>query len=328
MVFAALIGGLVGSRIDYILQNWDKVSGDLLGNIFSGSGLVWFGGLVGGALGVILWARWRGFLGWQLFDAAAVPLAVGYAIGRVGCQLSGDGDYGTHSDLPVGDVLPGRHGPDHGHRAPHARVRDARDGGRRRGAVAPARPLRAGRAVRALPDRSPGSSASWSSSSGATRRSWPASRSRSSSPWRCWRSAWPSWSCAATCPSPPRPERGAHRGGGAERQRHRRAGCAVGVEGDLDAHDARDHGDGRTRQHRLTRRAGMGADRDRRRRSGPPGRAARRGPEPPRRRRRRGGPAERGASGRGGRRPRPRRPGRTPPRRAAGGARRARRRRA
>ena len=100
MVFAALIGGLVGSRIDYILQNWDKVSDDLLGNIFSGSGLVWFGGMVGGALGVILWARWRGFLGWPLFDTAAVPLAVGYAIGRVGCQLSGDGDYGTHSDLP------------------------------------------------------------------------------------------------------------------------------------------------------------------------------------------------------------------------------------
>jgi phosphatidylglycerol---prolipoprotein diacylglyceryl transferase len=100
MVFAALIGGIVGSRLDYIIQNWDTVSGDLLGNIFSGSGLVWFGGLVGGALGVVLWARWRGFLGWRLFDTAAVPLAVGYAIGRVGCQLSGDGDYGTASDLP------------------------------------------------------------------------------------------------------------------------------------------------------------------------------------------------------------------------------------
>ena len=100
MVFAALIGGLVGSRLDYVLQNWDKVSDDLLGNLFSGAGLVWFGGFVGGALGVILWARWRGFLGWQLFDTAAVPLAVGYAVGRVGCQLSGDGDYGTHSDLP------------------------------------------------------------------------------------------------------------------------------------------------------------------------------------------------------------------------------------
>jgi phosphatidylglycerol:prolipoprotein diacylglycerol transferase len=100
MVFAALIGGLVGSRLDYVIQNWDKVSDDALGNIVSGSGLVWFGGLVGGAIGVILWARWRGFLGWQLVDTAAVPLAVGYAIGRIGCQLSGDGDYGTSSDLP------------------------------------------------------------------------------------------------------------------------------------------------------------------------------------------------------------------------------------
>jgi len=106
MVFAALIGGLVGSRVDYLIQNWDSVSDDLLGNVFSGSGLVWFGGLVGGALGVILWARWRRFLGWQLFDAAAVPLAVGYAFGRVGCQLSGDGDYGVASDLPWAMAYP------------------------------------------------------------------------------------------------------------------------------------------------------------------------------------------------------------------------------
>src|SRR5919197_5455848 len=41
--FAALVGGLVGSRVDYIIQNYDKVSGDLLGNLFSGSGLVWYG---------------------------------------------------------------------------------------------------------------------------------------------------------------------------------------------------------------------------------------------------------------------------------------------
>ena len=106
MVFAALIGGLVGSRVDYLIQNWDEVSDDLLGNIFSGAGLVWFGGFVGGALGVILWARWRRWLGWELFDTAAVPLAVGYAIGRVGCQLSGDGDYGTESDLPWAMAYP------------------------------------------------------------------------------------------------------------------------------------------------------------------------------------------------------------------------------
>ncbi len=106
IIFAALIGGLVGSRADYLIQNWDKVSDDLLGNIFSGSGLVWFGGLIGGALGVILWAWWRGFLEARLFDLAAPGLALGYAMGRVGCQLSGDGDYGEATDLPWGMAYP------------------------------------------------------------------------------------------------------------------------------------------------------------------------------------------------------------------------------
>ena len=100
IVFAGLVGGLVGSRLDYLLQNWDEVSDDLLGNVFSGSGLVWFGGLIGGAAGVLLWARWRGFLEPRLLDLTAPALALGYAIGRVGCQLSGDGDYGIESDLP------------------------------------------------------------------------------------------------------------------------------------------------------------------------------------------------------------------------------------
>jgi phosphatidylglycerol---prolipoprotein diacylglyceryl transferase len=106
LVFAALVGGLVGSRIDYLIQNWDEVSDDLFANLFSGSGLVWFGGVVGGALGVVLWARWRGWLGLEMLDTCAVPLAIGYAIGRVGCQLSGDGDYGVASDLPWAMAYP------------------------------------------------------------------------------------------------------------------------------------------------------------------------------------------------------------------------------
>jgi phosphatidylglycerol:prolipoprotein diacylglycerol transferase len=105
-VFAAMIGGIVGSRLDYIIQNWDKVSGDVVGNIFSGSGLVFFGGLIGGAVGVIIWARWRGFLGWELLDSAAAPIAIGYTIGRIGCQVSGDGDYGEPSDLPWAMAYP------------------------------------------------------------------------------------------------------------------------------------------------------------------------------------------------------------------------------
>ena len=100
MGFAALIGGIVGSRLYFIVDNYDSVKDDLLGNVFSGSGLVWYGGAIGGAIGVLLWAWYRGFLGLALLDLAAPALALGYAIGRCGCQLSGDGDYGEPWDGP------------------------------------------------------------------------------------------------------------------------------------------------------------------------------------------------------------------------------------
>jgi phosphatidylglycerol---prolipoprotein diacylglyceryl transferase len=106
VIFAGLVGGLLGSRIDYMVQNWDSVSNDLLGNLFSGSGLVWYGGVVGGAAGVILWAKRRDWLGAQMLDAVSVPLALGYAIGRIGCQVSGDGDYGIGSGLPWAMAYP------------------------------------------------------------------------------------------------------------------------------------------------------------------------------------------------------------------------------
>jgi phosphatidylglycerol---prolipoprotein diacylglyceryl transferase len=94
MVFAAAVGGLVGSRLYYLIQNYNDVRHDLVGNIFSGAGLVWYGGLIGGAIGVCFWAWRRDFLGLTLLDVCAPALAIGYAIGRIGCQVSGDGDYG------------------------------------------------------------------------------------------------------------------------------------------------------------------------------------------------------------------------------------------
>jgi phosphatidylglycerol---prolipoprotein diacylglyceryl transferase len=100
MAFAALVGGLGGSRVYYIIENYDQVKHDLIGNLFSGSGLVWYGGVIGGAIGVLAWAKWRDMLSLALLDLASVPLAMGYAIGRIGCQVSGDGDYGKVSDLP------------------------------------------------------------------------------------------------------------------------------------------------------------------------------------------------------------------------------------
>ncbi|HEX4719191.1 MAG TPA: prolipoprotein diacylglyceryl transferase [Thermoleophilaceae bacterium] len=106
LTFSVLVGGLVGARLDYLLENWDKVHDHLLRNLFSGSGLIWYGGVIGGALGAVLWARRRAWLGWQLPDLACIPLALGYAIGRCGCQLSGDGDYGIHSGLPWAMAYP------------------------------------------------------------------------------------------------------------------------------------------------------------------------------------------------------------------------------
>ena len=100
MMFAALVGGLVGSRVYYIVQNYSAVKNDIVGSLFSGSGLVWYGGVIGGALAVLAWGYWRGMLNRQLLDVACIPLALGYAIGRIGCQLSGDGDYGISSSLP------------------------------------------------------------------------------------------------------------------------------------------------------------------------------------------------------------------------------------
>jgi phosphatidylglycerol:prolipoprotein diacylglycerol transferase len=67
---------------------------------------VWFGGLLGGILGVYLWARWRGYVSWEVADMAGVSVALGYAIGRFGCQISGDGDYGVESDLPWSMAYP------------------------------------------------------------------------------------------------------------------------------------------------------------------------------------------------------------------------------
>jgi phosphatidylglycerol---prolipoprotein diacylglyceryl transferase len=100
IVFAALIGGLIGARVYYVIEHFNTTKNDILGSVFSGSGLVWYGGAIGGALCVVAWMRWRHVLELRMLDACATVLALGYAIGRIGCQVAGDGDYGIRSSLP------------------------------------------------------------------------------------------------------------------------------------------------------------------------------------------------------------------------------------
>ena len=107
MVFVALVGGFLGARLYWVAQNWDRASEDgVFESLISGSGLIWYGGLLGGALAMVVWAWRRGFLGLQLVDIAGFGLPIGYAIGRIGCQVSGDGDYGKPSDLPWAMAYP------------------------------------------------------------------------------------------------------------------------------------------------------------------------------------------------------------------------------
>jgi phosphatidylglycerol---prolipoprotein diacylglyceryl transferase len=106
MVFAALVGGIIGARGWWLVQNWSDAKQDLLGNVFGGSGLVWYGGLLGGAAGILLWARRRNMLNGELLTLCTPALALGYAVGRVGCQISGDGDYGKAWNGPWAMAYP------------------------------------------------------------------------------------------------------------------------------------------------------------------------------------------------------------------------------
>ena len=94
IAFSGMLGGLVGARLWYVVTHTGELSDDPFGTLFGGSGLVWWGGALGGAAAILLWGRRKGWKPLELTDVCVVPLAFGNAIGRVGCQLSGDGDYG------------------------------------------------------------------------------------------------------------------------------------------------------------------------------------------------------------------------------------------
>ncbi len=106
LILYSYIGGWVGARLFLIPTGWNYFSEDPLGFLLSGSGWVWYGGVIGGALAVYWLCRRSGMSLLEASDIAAPALAIGLAIGRIGCQLSGDGDYGVPTDLPWGMSYP------------------------------------------------------------------------------------------------------------------------------------------------------------------------------------------------------------------------------
>jgi phosphatidylglycerol:prolipoprotein diacylglycerol transferase len=105
MLMGALVGGIVGAKLYYAFLNWPLLVRYPLQTLFSRAGLVWYGGLIGGALGVtfMLWREKLPF--WTVADVAALSVPIAYAIGRVGCFLVGD-DYGRPTDSWIGIAFP------------------------------------------------------------------------------------------------------------------------------------------------------------------------------------------------------------------------------
>ncbi len=96
LTLAGFLGGFLGAKLYYLAEQGGELSAHDLG----GMGFTWFGGLVGGAVAVLLVARRQSIPGSLIAGIAAAPLAVAYGIGRLGCLLAGDGTYGISSDLP------------------------------------------------------------------------------------------------------------------------------------------------------------------------------------------------------------------------------------
>jgi phosphatidylglycerol:prolipoprotein diacylglycerol transferase len=105
VLMGAIIGGIVGAKVYYVLLNWPQTVQDPFGMLFSRAGLVWYGGFLGGAIGVIVAIRRRGASVPVLADVCAPALALAYAVGRMGCFLVGD-DYGRPTDSWVGIAFP------------------------------------------------------------------------------------------------------------------------------------------------------------------------------------------------------------------------------
>lgn len=96
----AAISGLIGAKVFAIFESAENISAfikDPVGQLFSGTGLAIYGGLIVAFFVVLRFVRKQGFPGLNMMDAAAPAMITGYAVGRIGCQLSGDGDWGIVS---------------------------------------------------------------------------------------------------------------------------------------------------------------------------------------------------------------------------------------
>jgi len=99
LVWAA-IWGLLGAKLFHNLEYWDEFIKDPVSSLLSFSGLTFYGGILFGGVAVIYYTSKNGIRPLDMLDVGAPGIMIGYAIGRLGCQLSGDGDWGIPNTSP------------------------------------------------------------------------------------------------------------------------------------------------------------------------------------------------------------------------------------
>ena len=99
VVVLVVVLGIAGSKLFHILENLDDFAADPLGMIFSTGGLTFYGGLIFAGAAIAWYVRKKGVAIGAFADAVAPGLMLAYGIGRIGCYLAGDGDWGVCSSL-------------------------------------------------------------------------------------------------------------------------------------------------------------------------------------------------------------------------------------
>jgi phosphatidylglycerol:prolipoprotein diacylglycerol transferase len=111
LTIIALIFGLIGAKLFDIFENWSDFLKEPSSYLFSPAGLTFYGGLICAALAIWFYAKKHKIGFWYLNDAAAPGLMLAYAVGRIGCQVAGDGDWGifnsAYSVSEAGRIVPG-----------------------------------------------------------------------------------------------------------------------------------------------------------------------------------------------------------------------------
>jgi phosphatidylglycerol:prolipoprotein diacylglycerol transferase len=102
MVFAGAVGGLAGARILFIVEEWSSFVQSPWDFIFTGAGFTWYGGVFGATLAVTWVVRREGIPWFKAADICAPAGALAYGIGRIGCHVAGDGDWGIETTRPWG----------------------------------------------------------------------------------------------------------------------------------------------------------------------------------------------------------------------------------